>query len=61
MPKAKCLSTKKAKYQANPEPTWELAILDAEDEINRLRRSIEMFKHNLHVGIPFPRKTATHN
>jgi len=57
MTKAKGLSTKKVKEATKPQPTWELAILDAESEINRLRRSIEMFKHNQKMGVPFPAST----
>jgi hypothetical protein len=57
MPKVARVSTKKVKSEAKPEPTWELAILDAETEINRLRRSIELFKYNQKMGLPFPSPT----
>jgi hypothetical protein len=59
MKKSKSVSTKKVNKEAKPVPTWETAILDAESEINRLRRSIEMFKFNQKTGVGFP--TATHN
>jgi hypothetical protein len=59
MKKAKAVSTKKAKSSDKPPASWETAILDAQLEINRLQRSIELFKHNQRVGIPFP--VATQN
>jgi hypothetical protein len=61
MRKAKALSTKKAKYKIKtaPPPSWALAIADAEAEIADLKRSIELFKHNEKIGLPFPQ--ATHN
>jgi hypothetical protein len=61
MSKAKSASTKKVKDTANAlPPSWELAIADAEAEISRLHRSIEMFKHNQKMGVPFP-APATQN
>ena len=69
MPMSKSVSTKKAnlgsKFRAKvrvPQslPNWELAIADAEEQIVHLRRSIEMFKHNMKLGIPFP-TSATKN
>jgi hypothetical protein len=61
MRKANQLSTKKAniKAKAAPPPSWALAIADAEAEIADLKRSIELFKYNEKIGLPFP--SATHN
>jgi hypothetical protein len=41
-------------------PTWKLAIADAEGQIARLRRSIELFKQYDETGMPFP-QSATQN
>jgi hypothetical protein len=35
-------------------PSWELCIADAQERIGQLGRSIEMFKHNIKAGVPFP-------
>jgi hypothetical protein len=34
--------------------TWDLAIADAQERISQLGRSIEIFKHNIKAGVPFP-------
>jgi hypothetical protein len=55
----KSMSTKKAKSQSNSDVphNWALAIADAEAEIAELKRSIELFKHNERIGLPFPMAT----
>ncbi len=49
MIKAKSVSTKKVKEAPKPPASWELVIADAETEIARLRRSIELCKYNQRV------------
>jgi hypothetical protein len=60
MRKAKSVSTKKVKEMLKPPVTWELVIADAEAEIAKLRRSIELCKFNQKIGVPFP-SSATRN
>lgn len=59
--KVKSMSTKNVKRHDKMPRSWELAIADAEEKIGQLRRSIEMFKHHIKVGMPFPGQSATHN
>jgi len=39
-------------------PTWRLAIADAEAQIARLHRSIELFKQYEQKGMPFPEEST---
>jgi hypothetical protein len=35
------------------------SIADAQERIAQLTRFIEMFKHNIKAGVPFPGESAT--
>lgn len=56
---------KKAKNGTKETPcmpgSWEMSIADAQERIAQLTRSIEMFKHNIKAGVPFPENRATQN
>ena len=62
--KANLCQLKKANTETNMRvvelsPSWELAIADAEERIAQLKRSVEMFKHNLKAGVPWPDESST--